>query len=221
MVVQGLLLGRLLTGKLYEVWQLFGSAFFATKISAIYEPLFDKESQEAFLELKRYFGKSNLISTVRNKHAFHYSVEQIPAGFAKLVEDIPLDIYISEFNSNTMYAFADDILNTAMLESIVPGDHHKAMESYMEETSKVSGLFATVLGRCMAIAIQKYLNVEFSAQHHSNVSINNASKWDEVKIPFFIESPKYFSFSLELGGELEWGETSMMSPDLLSTKTKN
>src|SRR5262245_30465500 len=74
---QFLALGRLLTGRIYECWQLLQTAFFQTRISKSYEPQFDEKARGALEALKKYFGRTNLIEKIRNKFAFHYEPDQI------------------------------------------------------------------------------------------------------------------------------------------------
>src|SRR5688572_977705 len=52
---QALVLGRLLTGKIYECWKLMQAAFFRSGLSKSYEPLFEPTASEALQGLKRYF----------------------------------------------------------------------------------------------------------------------------------------------------------------------
>ena len=115
---QSMVIGRVLTGKIYECWKLMQSAFFGSGLSKKYEPQFDPEASAALKALKQCFGRENLIEKVRNGHAFHYSPEQIDAGYRTLVDGDPLEVYLAKANANTVYTFADTIAGRAMLEEI-------------------------------------------------------------------------------------------------------
>ena len=77
---------RLLTGKLYEVWQLFRKRFFATQLAKTYELAFAADERTAMQSLKQYFGKKNAIEIVRNQSAFHYSPNHVAASYAAVPE---------------------------------------------------------------------------------------------------------------------------------------
>ena len=51
---------------------------------------------------------------------FTTTCREIENGFQTVLEGEPLDIYLSETNANSLYAFADTIAGRAMLEGICP-----------------------------------------------------------------------------------------------------
>lgn len=186
---QAMTLGRLLTGKLYECWNLLQSAFFGTKLSKAYECQFDEGAAAALTSLKKYFGAKNLIATVRNQHAFHYSPDQIAKGYAMLPAEEPLSLYLSDTNTNTLYAFADVIAGYALIEDIHPESVPKALDALIVETSKVIGWLNQVIAACMTIAISNYVadNLEGLGSHE--VEVTGAPNWKAISIPYFVEIP--------------------------------
>jgi len=130
---QALLLARLLTGKIYEFWNLLQTGYFRSVLSRTYHDALDDEARSALDAMKRYFGQDNLVARVRNGHAFHYDVQQIENGFQTVLESEPLDICLSEPNANSLYAFADTIAGRAMLEAICPSDPEKAFAMLISE----------------------------------------------------------------------------------------
>lgn len=184
---QSMVLGRVLTGKIYECWNLMQSAFFRTGISKRYESQFDSAALEALEGLKRYFGRDNLIARVRNGHAFHYSPDQIDAGYRTLVDGDPLEVYLAKSNANTLYTFGDTIAGRAMLEDIKPGDHPRAFEMLVEETTKAVGRINEVIGATMAICFETYLGGDLYSLGAKVVEIEGAPDSQAVSIPYFIE----------------------------------
>lgn len=184
---QAMAIGRLLTGKLYECWNLLQSAFFGSKLSQAYEPLFDNNAKNALGSLKKYFGKKNLIEAVRNRHAFHYAPDQISRGFSKLAEEEPLNAYMAEANANTLYAFADVVAGYSLVEDICPGDPAKAYDALISETSKALGWFNQVIAACMVVALQKHIGSDLQALGATEVEVQGAPDWKAVTIPYFVE----------------------------------
>jgi hypothetical protein len=126
---------RMLTGKLHEVWKLFEKALFGARLSKSYEPLLGAEDQRALQELKRYFGKSNAIEMVRNRHSFHYAPDQITTSYSAIPEGEELEFFLGEEGMNTLYYFADVVANRAMLNEI-DSDHSVALEKLKSRNNR-------------------------------------------------------------------------------------
>ena len=155
---QALVLGRILTGKICECWKLLQSGFLASALSKAYVPQFEPEASQALDDLRRYFGRENAIATVRNKHAFHYSVDQIEAGYRALVDGDPLDIYLAQSTANTFYAFADSIAGRAMLEGIKTGDG--AFQLLVNDTARMVDRLNTVIGAIIVLILREYFGAD-------------------------------------------------------------
>ena len=184
---QALVLARTLAGKIYEFWQLLQTSFFGASLSKEYEPRFDVEAVTALTALKRYFGRDNLIAVVRNKFAFHYSPNQIDAGYKAVIDGDPLQIYLGKERANTLYAFADTISGRAMLEAIHPGDHRAAFEALIDQTTAAVGNIDTVIGALMIVCCQKYIGDSLYALGADIVEIEGVPESQKVAIPYFIE----------------------------------
>lgn len=184
---QALVLGRTLTGKIYEWWMLMQAAFFGSKLSQVYEPLFEPEPRSALEALKRYFGKDNIISRVRNKFAFHYSLDQVDAGYAAVTDGDPLDSYIAKHNANTLYAFAETVTGRAMLDAINPKDHKAAFGQMIDETSRAVSQIADVTGQIMGLCFSRHIGGNFYDLGANVIEVSGAPDSQTVAIPYFIE----------------------------------
>lgn len=184
---QALVFGRVLTGKIHESWMLLQSAFFGQALSKSYEAQFDAEARGALTALKRYFSHNNIIADVRNSHAFHYSLDQIDAGYKSLVDGDPLVIYLSKANANTLFAFGDTIANRAMLETIRPGDHKAAFDALIDETSTAVANLNLVIAAMMVICLDTYVGRDLYSLGAVIVDVDSAPHAQHVSIPFFVE----------------------------------
>ena len=70
---QSLLITRLLAGKLHESWELLKRIFFSARISQQYEQSLSPSAKDGLNKLKKYYGKQNLITQIRNEYSFLYS----------------------------------------------------------------------------------------------------------------------------------------------------
>jgi hypothetical protein len=184
---QALTLVRILSGKIYECWKLLGKAFFTTQISKQYEPLFDDESSKALSALKRYFGKKNLIKVVRNKFAFHYSVEQIRPGYAKLVEGDALGMYLSERNVNSLYVCSESIAGRALMEELSPTDHSLSLGTLIDEALKANGWLSDIISACMSTCFTLHIGGDLYSLGARLIDVEGTPDCKSVTIPYFIE----------------------------------
>jgi len=184
---QALTFGRILSGKIFECWQLLRRAFFQTQLSREYEVLFDDQSRAALSALKKYFGKQNIIEKVRNKFAFHYAPDQNAPGYATLGEGDVLDIYLAQKNANTLYVFAETIAGRALMECIDPIDHSRSIAALIDETSAAIRWLDEVIAACMLTCLNRYVGGDLYTLGANVVEVVGAPDSQDVAIPYFIE----------------------------------
>lgn len=184
---QALVLGRLLTGKIYECWQLLQSAYFGSQVSRTYAPLLDPAPSAAIDSLGRYFGRDNVIERVRNRFAFHYSPDQVPLGFAKLIDGDSLDIYLSETNANTLYSFAESVTGRALMESIDPADHSRSVGTLIDETTDAIGWLNEAIAGIFTTCFRRHIGGNIYELGAKPLDIEGAPDWKSVAIPYFVE----------------------------------
>jgi hypothetical protein len=178
---------KLLAGKLWEAWQFLHNAYFKTRVSANYYNVLNVEGKDAINSLKQYFKRNNIVSTVRNKFAFHYSVEHIREGFSLPPDTDDWQIVLSESSENNLYYLADLVANYAMLNSIDQKDYWKAMDRLLKELTEISRWFIIFGDACWIIVIEKYLRDTRVGIPVQEVNLEDCSTINEVEIPFFIE----------------------------------
>ena len=95
-LTQAMMLARVLHGKLNEVWVVITEGYFSNKLGMEYTPLLDENGSVALADLKKYFGRTNLINTVRKQFAFHYSLTHANTSIPDDTPPEELAIYLHE-----------------------------------------------------------------------------------------------------------------------------
>jgi len=185
--VQAMLMGRLVTGKIFECWKILQRMYFNKPLQQKYHSKLDPEARATLDEMEKYFRGSNLIKRVRDKHAFHYDVHQIADGHRTLNEAEPLDVYLGKIQANTLYAFADVIAGRAMMECIQRDDPQKALNMLITETSRAIGWINLGTGALMAACFKEHIGGSLYALGAKIVTIDGAPNSQLVRIPYFIE----------------------------------
>ena len=184
--VQALLMGRLVMGKIYECWVILRDHYFGKALETKYEPQIEPECRTAIADMKKYFTGKNLISRIRNKYAFHYDLKQIAEGHRALEPGDSLDMYLSEKQANTLYAFADVIAGRAMLETIHRGDPKKALEMLIDETRTAIGWINPATGGLMAACFKDYFGEQLEDLNPKVIKVKSQPFGKGVRIPYFI-----------------------------------
>jgi hypothetical protein len=185
---QALTIAKVLTGKLFEAWRFLEQGFFASKVSATYEPKLEAEAADALSNLKRYFGRKNLVVEVRNNLAFHYSAEQIRTGFERVPPSEDWSIVVAESSGNTLYYAADLVANYALLHLVDPTDPWKGLDKLMSELVPISRWFSDLATGCWLIFADRYLANANGAIPVQELHIEGAPALGDVRVPFFVES---------------------------------
>jgi hypothetical protein len=184
---QATTVAKLLAGKLWEAWQFLENAYFKSHVSADYDNVINLEGKAAIKNLKQYFKKNNIVSMVRNKFAFHYSVDHIREGFSLPPDTDDWQVVLGEASGNSLYYLSDLVANYAMLNSIDQKDHWKAMDRLMKELTKISRWFIVFGDACWIIVIEKYLRDPRVGIPVQEVNLEACPTINEVEVPFFIE----------------------------------
>jgi len=189
---QSLMIGKILIGKLNESWNFIRSIFLSTELGKEYTPRLDKKGEESLNSLKSYFGKSALLSDIRNNFSFHYFTEgwseNLTAIFNKIDEG-ECDFYISEKRGNTHWYGAEVVVNYALLKMVEPDNPVEAMDRLMEESLDVAAWIMDFVDHCIVAIIEHHLGSKFVSENLKSVAIANPPDPRDVSIPFFIQTP--------------------------------
>jgi len=107
----------LLAGKLWEGWELIRKTYFSTKLSLSIESKLPDDTLEALGKLKKYFGKKNIIGSLRNEFAFHYDAQRVRAQLSLAEETDTWKIYVAE-TEDVFFQLSENIVSSPMLGAL-------------------------------------------------------------------------------------------------------
>lgn len=147
---------KLLAGKLREGWELLQACYFSKQeISMDFEKNGSSEALAALAELKRYFGKSNLLHRLRNDHSFHFSPTEIQRELEETTDD--LDMYVEkDTDANTLYYFAEVLANRAAIKSTGLEFGPEALGQLNAEVTSVAGMYSRMNNGLIHYVLSKY-----------------------------------------------------------------
>lgn len=182
-VFQALFFIRMLAGKLHEGWKVIQRDFLGKEYSRKYMEVFSQEGKDSLADLKRYFGRENVIYFIRNKFASHYDAEKIEEELNQVAQNEVLDIYISEHLGNCLYSFGEVMVNRAILKYINSSNLQQAMNRLVEEIAiKVNGWFQIIGRDCIQFIFKKLDHPDFT-----EIEVPEPPSINEVKLPYFVK----------------------------------
>ena len=141
-------------------------------------------------EMDSFEWKKHLIVSVRNNFSFHYSIQQAGTSVPSDTGPEELAIYVHKHVGNSLYQFAEFVMNKALLDSIFPGDPASAMDRMLSDMSFVVARM-NEFGQGMMIAIlDKFVGEDTLRATTEQLELQHVPKLSEVRIPYFIEMPE-------------------------------
>jgi hypothetical protein len=146
---------RLLIGKLNESWEMFRTRFLSNgKVAKQYLLMLEESTLAALERLKGTFGKSDLLSNIRNKYAFHFPPDDaIEASLRNLPDADKWAFFPSDINANSYYHLSESAVSYAMIRSAGLTDSTAAIDMVYDRVVKVS---ADMRAPCWAIVSRQW-----------------------------------------------------------------
>lgn len=185
--MQALILARVLIGKLNEAWIAVGKGYFASKLCQTYDLELDTVASAALAALKSYFGKTSLVNSVRNDFSFHYSLKQAAAPIPNDIPREDMSIYLNEALGNSLYLFAEVVMNVALMEGISPTNPETGLDRLISEMSEVIAHLNTFGHGLLVALLERHLGSDKLRQSMQSLETGAAPHYRDLKIPFFID----------------------------------
>jgi hypothetical protein len=184
----GMLMLRLLAGRLWEGWQLICSAY--NPIEANYESAFSPETFGALAELRAYFTqKRNLMNTVRDKIGFHADKGIVKRALERLPDDTDMGDYLCRTVGNTLY-FSAELLHYEAIHGFTRTDDQLAsLQKLVGDVQLLVGHFNTFIFGFAAIFLSKHLSRQLGEMRTHKTVLDGVPSLAELELPYFTQFP--------------------------------
>lgn len=183
---QGMVIGQIYTGKIFEFWKTFQVLYFASQLSSEYASKLSPDTRKSLKELKRYFGKKNLIEKIRNNYAFHHSPDNVEQALTSFPAEQDLSFYLADSLANSLFEFAELPYSYTVMESISPGDPKQAYSVLVAETAEVTYHLNQLVAELIAILIKEHIPASLQDLPSKAVNIAAVQESEVPSLPFFI-----------------------------------
>ena len=126
---------RLICGTLYEVWEIIDTGWNGSGLASSFTSRLTQHARDSHSFLCRYFSRTNIVATIRNKFAFHYDEVLLQGPIASLRPDGQYSFVTGTINGNVFYEFAEEVRLLAMLAEVrvQTNDPNAAVKRLAEE----------------------------------------------------------------------------------------
>jgi hypothetical protein len=188
--VQAQMLLRLGVGVIYEALRVVERLFLSTEVGREYADKLDDGGVQALNILKKYLGKKSLLFAIRNNYGFHYpESDDTEAAFQAAIADSGFDgmwqAYFSHHGFNSLFLFPDAIFAHGIAAQAGMNDFPAIQKRLVEEFREVSINLVQFSQSFFAAVWLQHFGTWIDAK--DMVKIENAPKFDDVVIPFFVE----------------------------------
>jgi hypothetical protein len=179
----GMLMLKLLAGKINEGWLLIGQQF--SPLYKKYEGELSDEAKVALDYLKKYFGKSNVVNIIRNKVGFHSDMQIIQKGYEFFpTTEIFVD-YLTESQGHSLYYSAEIISAVGITHLIDEHDWRAGIDKITLEIGEIAVKMVVFFLEYMKAFVQRYIAHGVTDIHKDKFTIADGPPIDTVTIPFF------------------------------------
>jgi hypothetical protein len=179
----------LLAGRLHEASRLIGSHYFAKGLAKKYENEMSEKARDARRQFSAYFGgKDNVISSIRNRFAFHHYCDEMEIVYTDLPRDFEFITYLGAYIGHTLHA-GSEILSINAMTTLVKGHSPlDAIDKIHKDTTEVSAWLSVFVTGFMNVMIKRYLN-RIKLEQIETLSIEDEPPISNYTLSFFSSPP--------------------------------
>jgi hypothetical protein len=176
---------KIFATKAFEAWEFFKSAQSFTDFRQTY--LADSDAGklvEAKDWLGKYFGRKNLLETVRNKAGAHYDYDFVLAA-SDQIADLDSFVLLTEHQGNSLYWAAEEVMAQGFKRAAkADGDLRSVVDQIVGEVIEVATRLDD-LAQCIGIiAVKKAYASEGETFPRTQVAARRGASSD---IPYFVD----------------------------------
>ena len=185
MATQAMIVARLYIGKVFEAWKMIERDYFRSQLSKTLDTELDEEGKNSLKALKTYFGRNNLLSSIRNDFSFHYWAEHLPKAMNAFDESHEFQLILGGAYANTLHNFSEEFVTVAMLEASGENEAQAAMDKVIGDLVFVGGKMIDFLGHGLATVFQNRLGKSWEDFDYTVQKIEPKENMERFKVPFF------------------------------------
>ena len=183
---QSQMLLRSLCGALVETWEWIKRPDSQRLIGLTYLARMEPEPVEAYAALKKHFGSSGLLHSLRNQSAFHFPhTEHVEKAFCAVAEDEDWSWYPSDTHVNSFYWSCEMVVGHAATQLTGQADSAAAFARIAGDMIIVANNLGDFLSGLLAAVVRSHV----PARPEQTVALEakGLPNARDFRLPFFTE----------------------------------
>lgn len=185
MAAQAMIVIRLYIGKVFEAWRMLERDYFGSPLSKTLDAALDPEGKNSLQVVKTYFGKKNLLSSIRNDFSFHYWAKHLPKAMNAFDESRKFKLILGEAYANTLHKYSEDFVTVAMLEASGESEPQAAIDKVVGDLVSIGGKMNNFLLHGLAAVFLNRLGKSWEDFEYIVHKIEPTQNIEKFKVPFF------------------------------------
>lgn len=187
MVAQAMIVIRLYIGKVFEAWRMLERDYFGSQLSRSLDTTLDAEGRKSLQALKTYFGRKNLLSSIRNDFSFHYWAEHLSRAMNAFDDSREFQLILGGAYANTLHKYSEEFVTVAMLDASGESEPQAAMDKVVGDLVFVGGRMIDFLGHGLAAVFHNRLGKSWEDFEYTVHRIEPKENIENFKVPFFFQ----------------------------------
>lgn len=179
---------RLLAGKAFEGWEMLRRLLFASPDARELEGELVETGKSSLGRLKRYFGKQNLVRTIRNSFAFHFSPEQLESQLERTNES--LDLFLENKSGvNSLFYFAEVLATSAIIEQTGAKSLEEGFDAVVKDVIGVAGDLVNLADATLHALLTRF-GKDVWSKPMVEVPLPELRAFDSVSMPWLVDTDR-------------------------------
>lgn len=149
-------------------------------------PRMGVEGLEAHRKINKYFGKENMLHSLRNKVAFHFDLDVAERAMNGIHEDQEIADYHATTFGNAFYG--SGAILTAFQIATIAGVHNGAdhFDNLLDEVRTAAHWFEIYAAEYLICSAQHYMGADIHKMEEEKINVDVPSIID-VQLPYFMD----------------------------------
>jgi hypothetical protein len=179
---------RVLAGQVFEAYKYFRKVIRVDELRKSKSNHLDAAFFADVETVQKYFGRTNIISQIRNKFSFHTDADLLRKSFERVPAGYTYDVLLGkEYQSHSIF-YGSEMIMVAGLQHLTPASDLKAaIDSAFEDTIHIATIISSVFQRIIGFIMTEHLKI--TMDDAESVTATDGPPIDTVRVPFFCQPP--------------------------------
>jgi hypothetical protein len=180
---------RVLAGQVFEAYEYFRKVIRVDELRKSKSNLLDAAFFADVQTVRKYFGRTNIVSQMRKKFSFHTDVDLLRKSFELVPAEYTYDVLLGkEYQGHSIF-YGSEMIIVDGIQHLKPAQDWKtAIDSAFVDTIHIANIVSRVFQRIIGFIMTEHLKITMNDAE--TVTATDGPPIDTVRVPFFCQPPR-------------------------------